>query len=458
VLQRDREQNQVAQQSLDASLTHFYKAVAVGGGNQRLALAMASANMIRAELSRRAGQYDAAVGHARRAVDCVVAQASSRALDVQTTKVRAHAKLYLASVLRPLGRYEEERLAYDEALVDIEKLCATLPDVPDYLTYRAQTQLDYALLLHLMRDCPSAKKMLEAALPWLERVANASSNPQEVFELAIGRDALGEVLRDLGDAEAARQLHALAGQSLARLATDFPMVPEYRFRRALNRSYFGQSVAAARADAEAHEAWAGAERLLDDLIREASAAGATSAGDLARYHQARGFVRMYRGYLSWSRDNADGAQRAFGEALADLRSATKVGAAAVEYVHDLAWFQVKCPLDSLRAADDAVRAAEQASSTVPANVNFLGTLGAAQIRAKNFADGAATLRRVIEARPPGDPRDWLFLAVAQTKLNKRDEARQSWKTGLDRMQALCPASVELRAIEKEFAPLFGEGR
>jgi uncharacterized protein HemY len=147
-----------------------------------------------------------------------------------------------------------------------------------------------------------------------------------------------------------------------------------------------------------------------------------------------------------------------GEALADFRAAVAVERPAAEYLHDLAWFRVRCPVATLRDAAEAKKLADQLTREVPANVNFLGTLGAAQVRAEEFALGAATLRRAIEARSPGDPRELMFLAVAEMKLKENDRARQSWKKAIDRLRELCPASVELRAIQREFAPLFSENR
>jgi tetratricopeptide (TPR) repeat protein len=315
--------------------------------------------------------------------------------------------------------------------------------------------LDYALLLLLLRDCPSAKKMLEAALPWLERVADAIADPQAALDLAVGRDALGEVLRELGDAQSARKLHSLAIESLTQLAGESPTKAEYRLRQALNRSYFGQAASATNSVVEATEAWAASERLLDELIQQANAGGASSAGDLAGYRNARGFVRTHRGYQLW-RQADEAAAKTFGDALADFRFAAEVASPAPDHVHDLAWFYVKCPIAALRDSASAVRLATSASSAVPANVTFLGTLGAAQVRAESYAVGAETLRRALDARSPGDPRDWMFLAVAQARLNQPDQARQSWDKGLKRLGELCPANVELRALEKEFAPLFGD--
>ncbi|HTU93820.1 MAG TPA: protein kinase [Gemmataceae bacterium] len=81
----------------------------------------------------------------------------------------------------------------------------------------------------------------------------------------------------------------------------------------------------------------------------------------------------------------------------------------------------------------ALREAEAAAHLAPRDGNFLNTLGVAQYRAGRYADALATLTKSAKlnaAKANTLPTDLAFLAMAQHKLGKKDEA----KTTLDRLR------------------------
>jgi Flp pilus assembly protein TadD len=76
--------------------------------------------------------------------------------------------------------------------------------------------------------------------------------------------------------------------------------------------------------------------------------------------------------------------------------------------------------------------AEVGNRLVPRFTDFMNTLGIAQYRVGAYADALATLTRCQELRASPDAGDLAFMAMANFKLGRADQARDQ----LDQLRAL----------------------
>lgn len=101
----------------------------------------------------------------------------------------------------------------------------------------------------------------------------------------------------------------------------------------------------------------------------------------------------------------------------------------------------------------AVEQARQRTADRPDNALYWNTLGAALYRAGDWKAAAQTLERAQQRRPPGKEHggDFLWLAMAQWRLNEREAARAAYQQGARWLKATLPHNPELRRLEREAA-------
>jgi tetratricopeptide (TPR) repeat protein len=122
--------------------------------------------------------------------------------------------------------------------------------------------------------------------------------------------------------------------------------------------------------------------------------------------------------------------------------------------NNLAWLmarRARSPDDSIRA----VKLAEEATSLAPANGAYWNTLGVAHYRAGDWKAAAAALERSMGLRSGGDAYDWIFLAMARSRLGDTASARTWYDRSLAWIKANARENQDLLHFRAEAELLQG---
>ena len=189
--------------------------------------------------------YRAALDHYRKLVSGFPAVAEYRSGVAQSLS-------NLGLVLRRLGRMSEAQASFNEAVTLFERLSEEFPDNPDFRDGLALSYMNWATLFHASpgrvreagpeltdgsRDAISA---MARGVAIYERLANeVPSEADYRNSLAMSRDQLAGVLRDLGQNSEAERIFNDALETKRALVSEFPRVPEYRRSLAITLNNLG---------------------------------------------------------------------------------------------------------------------------------------------------------------------------------------------------------------------------
>jgi eukaryotic-like serine/threonine-protein kinase len=168
------------------------------------------------------------------------------------------------------------------------------------------------------------------------------------------------------------------------------------------------------------------------------------------------------------------ALRALGkteEALVHYRRAVDLVPNDPDPLNNLAWVLATCADTKLR---DAAQAVTLATKAVELSVkqgddrdkarslqfsNYWSTLGVAHYQAGNLKEAIAALQNSLDNAPTTDRayvcEDWLVLAMANWKLDRKDEARKLYDRAVDWIVKTKPKEEEIRRFRAEAAELMG---
>jgi tetratricopeptide (TPR) repeat protein len=137
---------------------------------------------------------------------------------------------------------------------------------------------------------------------------------------------------------------------------------------------------------------------------------------------------------------------AYRRACAGLRD--RLAKARTEEVNDIVWACVLGP-DALPNYEACLAALTKIVAAKPSGYQYLNTLGALLYRAGRAEEAARRLHEAMQAHGAGgNAWDWLFLALAQHRLGRATEARQT----LERAVAWIE-KAEQGQIEDRFCPM-----
>jgi non-specific serine/threonine protein kinase/serine/threonine-protein kinase len=124
------------------------------------------------------------------------------------------------------------------------------------------------------------------------------------------------------------------------------------------------------------------------------------------------------------------------------------------YANNYAWLLAKTPNLTKAEAKKALELAHRAVKGAPGNGNYYNTLGLVQYRNDLWDEAVATLHQSAELNKGKDPTDFLFLAMAQWRLEHKPEAEevfQRWSQAVGKQP-----SPEKRLFWAEAAKLMGK--
>ncbi len=164
--------------------------------------------------------------------------AKQEGTDEQSRAIRAEGHSRVAYLWQKLGRREEARPGYLQALVIWEKLALDFPAVPEYAVHSATSHNNLGALLQEQGNPVAALEQFGKALAIQEHLAAVFPTvPEYRRAQATSHNNLGTQLAVLGKrVEPEKQINK-AIVILEQLAADFPAEPGYR--RELARSHIG---------------------------------------------------------------------------------------------------------------------------------------------------------------------------------------------------------------------------
>jgi superkiller protein 3 len=143
------------------------------------------------------------------------------------------------------------------------------------------------------------------------------------------------------------------------------------------------------------------------------------------------------------------------EALACYSKAITLDPKDATAFNGRAWNLATCADLGLRNPAEAVRCAEASTRLAPKNGGNWNTLGVARYRAGEHTAAVAALTRSMELTGGGTAFDWFFLAMAQHRLGKKEEARKWYEGAVQWMEKNQPQDEELRRFRAEAEGVLG---
>jgi serine/threonine-protein kinase len=400
---------------------------------------LALARSIRGQILVGAGRQQQAVEPIEEAIQAYQELAEENLDEPRYLEGLAFSRINLANALRSLGDSNREMAALEEAIFDLEALLGAMPDVPNFSENLAASHAALGRLYHHLGQNPLARDHLDLALERFERLANSDSPlPRHYEKLAIACTLYGQILRDLGD-PFAEVNYETAKQLYAGLLKEYPDTADYWRGLGVCQRHFARVL---------H----GAERL-----QEAQ----------QEYDQARGSLeealKLLRGdpfaldALAWCWEHQGDLRSEKGEdPQQDYAAARKIREGLRATPED----EYRLAMVSLKLGDtgQATELAAGLTRSVPENPNYWTLAGAAEYRAGDFAASVDALEQHEPAAGDGSRQFWLSMALwARAREGDKQRARDTFRTGTERMEQNAPARIEVIQLREEAASILGLG-
>ena len=179
-----------------------------------------------------------------------------------------------------------------------------------------------------------------------------------------------------------------------------------------------------------------------------------------RMHDYEGAVASFRKALeleptsAWARyclGNAMAHQGGVGEAIAAYREVIRLDPTYLAAYNNLAWLLANSEGD-LRDAPQAVVLAQKALELKPEHGLVWKTLGVARFRSGDWKGAIEAAEKSVQLMG-GDGYDWFVLAMSHRRMGNRDEARKSYREGVEWMDKHQSDDEELHGFRKEASEL-----
>jgi tetratricopeptide (TPR) repeat protein len=301
-----------------------------------------------------------------------------------------------AAILKRQKKHRQAEATYQKARAVVERLAADHPAMPAHPSRLGAVLNDLAIVQLMQNKLADARGSIEQAITHQTTATRMNpKNPDYRQYLRNHYWNLADILLEQGD-------HAAAARAAARLPRFFPD----RSQDYSDAAWFhGDCAERAQKDARLPEA--------------------------ARRAVVQQYADRTREFLK------EAADRAQGNPPAQSR---------------LAWRLATMP-PAFRNPVRALELAGQATKSEPRNGSHWEALGAACYRVGDWKGAVAALEKALSLPSGGDSSDWFFLAMANQRLGREQEARK-WFTRATRwMESMAPHDRTLRRLCAEAAAL-----
>jgi tetratricopeptide (TPR) repeat protein len=339
------------------------------------------------------------------------------------------------------GRFHEAEKAYHRSLELYERLIAELPKAVGYYQQQARTWNSLGLLLRMTHRPQESQRAHREALARLETAAALQPREDYRFERSRAYAHLGIALWRTGQREQAEQAVRQALAIREQLVADWPTWRRYRMELGLTYNTLGQILEGSRRLSEAEQAYRQAVAHFDKLT--ADFPGTSDLHDhLALCHNALGNLLHETG-------RTQEAERSYRVVDQVYRQALARAPKDAEANNRLAWFLAVCPSSRPQDPAGAVELARKATELSRDKGDYWTTLGVSRYHAGDWQGAVAALVKAMALRGGGAASDWLFLAMAQWRLGKPEEARTWYHKAVEWMETNRPLDPELRRFRGE---------
>ncbi len=345
-------------------------------------------------------------------------------------------------------RHTDAVQAYRQASVLAGRLAESFPDVPDASLLQALALTGLGKLMRDTRRYPEAEQNYGEAIELLERLA--AEDPRKVeYRGNLGRalHGLAQVRIDQANLEAARQLllDAIRHQETALKSNS--KYPDYRQGITAHfQELFGVLFQMGK-----HEEAAQSAELFADLLPErgCDASAAVQVLNMCVHLAAKDSTRPSSERIEVRQRYIDRARNLFQEAV--RRSAGDPDVQAL-----LAWQRAMMPYEWIHDPAKGVELAQEAVKQRATEPALWTTLGLARYRTGDAAGAVADLTEAVRLGDGGKVRDWLYLALANNKLGRIEEARKWYERAQEVELNDAPGDWELKNLRAEAAAAFAQ--
>ena len=350
----------------------------------------------------------------------------------------------LANVLR--GRGENPREIYEDAILLMEDLHCSLPDVPLYEEHLAAARRNLALVLIESGQCGDAREsLLLARDACISLNGRYPGNYDYTFQRAATNTTLARALVDLDDNVLAKQVLGEAIDWFSQLVTAVPDDPAYQDGLAKAHRDLGRLL-------HKMEDHAGAQVQYDAAIDIFTQALKLDPSD-SHARSAVAWTCVYLAQLT----TADEAKTAYEQALEHWQ---RLPSESMSRLFGLAWLRANCRHPSVHDPNSAIEHAELAVSLAPKSAKYRNLLGAAYYRAGEWEKSICELKKIIEAsadrdsgaelRTVPDSMDYFYLAMACWQSgDQMQEAKQYYDRANELLKQNRPGNFERIQLRDE---------
>ncbi len=358
----------------------------------------------------------------QQALRLVEAWLGSEPDDPEIVELKASTLLDVADVVRRRGHFGAEREQLTTAREQLQRLLELDNHSPRVHLELTLTLTQLAQLQHRAGSNRSAKELIEKA--W-DRAAELSALfpqvPDYTQALAICSDIHGEILRELGLADKALELHRSSVELFTNMIEATPDVPDLKQRLAISHSQIGQDLAQRQQWKDSETDFDRATELLESL--------ASQFPDQRSYRESLADVVTEAGLAAVQAQRLPQARELLDRAT-QLRRELAASESSPENLRQLVWLLSSNPLAEDRRPKEALPLAEKLWQRERGNELSVCVSVLALWRAGDWQTARLRLREHLELVPESSAANQLLSALISASANEPDSVRSSWDEGL----------------------------
>jgi serine/threonine protein kinase len=362
--------------------------------------------------------------------------------------LRSELNANLCPTLQGLGRVREVEERFRQTRVVLTSLASRFPQKPQIRRNLVNVSSDFGDLLCKTGHLVEGEQVLRGALSYAEVLCEQHPDSEDYRDrLRNNLRALGEVLFRCGRLHEAEQSFRRSLDIAERLARDAPTVIWRKVDIQDLCGLLGQLQTSDGRPLEAEKALRRsleiAKELLAEMPTRADGFGklAVACNDLGglllvtrRPDEGRELLRQARTY--WEKQLADSPEKLY-------------------HKRNLALFLADCSDPQFRNPDRALELAEAVATAAPEDAAAWSVLGIARYRAGKANYAIEPLTRAIDLSSGGDATMWFFLAMSQSRLGDKDQARTWFDKAVAWMEKNTPKDGDLSRYRADAGALLG---